>query len=132
MNNFALSVPSVQSLSSPFSSPSTNKNYTDYRCVSPTISVTDTKWFPMTDVCPCDPTLSNPTGRGFTPCPMGITFDKQDNKTLPLSALKNNNGNWVATDVTELPPGSMYPVGSYVAPQLQPRMLTRIGQTWRS
>lgn len=110
----------------------TNKNYTDYRCIDPVMTVSSDKWYPMTDVCPCDPTLSNPTGRGFTSCPMGITFDSPDTKTAPLSALKYNNGNWVPSDVTTLPHGSNYPVGSYVPPQLEPRMLVRIGQTWRS
>lgn len=109
-----------------------NKNYTDYRCIDPTMVVSSNKWYPMTDVCPCDPSLSNQTGRGFTPCPMGVTFDKPDTKTVPLSSLSYNNGSWTPSDVTTLLPGANYPVGNYIPPQLEPRMLVRIGQTWRS
>ncbi len=115
-----------------------NKNYTDYRCINPLGTIMEEPWFPMRDVCPCDPKLSGPTGRGYSGCPFGIQFpdsiEEQNfqNGLKPLNSIQNKNGQWVPEEVRQLPFGAAYPTGSYVAPQLQPRQNVRIGVTWRS
>lgn len=115
-----------------------NKNYTDYRCLNPLATVMEEPWFPMRDVCPCNPKLSGPTGRGYSGCPFGVQFpdtingQAAPNGLVPLSSLQNIKGQWVPEKVQELPFGAAYPTGSYVPPQLQPRQNVRIGVTWRS
>lgn len=94
-------------------------NYNVYRCPDPVAQVTTQPWYPYENVCPCDPTQSNPSGRGFTPCPFGVQFDKP-----PES--KNNS--------TMKPPleGALYNTDQIVPPQFNPRPLSRIGQKWLS
>jgi hypothetical protein len=108
-----------------------NKNFIDYRCIDPLATVMDSPWFPMRDVCPCDPKTANPTGRGYTSCPYGISFDDKPTNTIPLQTIKDVETQWLPENVTKLPKGSMFPKNSYTAPQLQPRQLNRIGVTWR-
>jgi len=115
-----------------------NKNYTDYRCINPLATVIGEPWFPMNDVCPCNPKLSGPTGRGYSGCPFGVQFPdtidspNESNGLVPLSSLRAINGQWVPERVQDLPLGAAYPTLSYVPPQLQPRANVRIGVTWRS
>lgn len=113
-----------------------NKDYTDYRCVDPGTTTTDSsdKWFPMFDVCPCNPELSNPTGRGITACPFGISNNIPVDEKIPVSKLVNKNGLYVPESMTkqDLPFGSLFTPTNYIPPQLQPRPSSRIGLFWRS
>jgi len=104
-----------------------NPNYVDYRCIEPSAITTNAPWFPISNVCPCNPSLSNPTGRGYVACPFGVQTNtkqiEQHNMSKVVSVPK------VA--------GAMFPnVSSNFAvispPQFQPRPLTNIGYTWRS
>jgi hypothetical protein len=107
--------------------------FTDYRCIIPGTTVVSEPWFPMTDVCPCDPGLSDPTGRGFTPCPFGISEPGPDlGVTVPLQSIARTNNGWVTKDVKSVPYGTFYPKNNYLPPQLEPRPLMRIGVSWRS
>jgi hypothetical protein len=107
-----------------------NPNYADYRCIDPVAKNVGAPWYRIDDVCPCDPKLSFPTGRGFTSCPMGVQFDnKIINETMKSSEPIKMSDSFGA--------GSMFPqvnkqISSVTPPQLQPRPLSRIGQTWRS
>ena len=72
-------------------------------------------------MCPCDPNLSNKTGRGFTACNLGINQEAPQ-WTLPTFQLASQITNQTLT-------GSMYGSGNqFVPPQLQPRQLIRIGE----
>ncbi len=96
-----------------------------YRCPDPVAVVTEHPWYSYQNVCPCDPNLSNQTGRGFTACPMGINQEAPQ-WNLPMF---QSISQVPATNVT----GSMFGSGNqFVPPQLQPRQLIRIGQEWRS
>lgn len=103
-----------------------SRNFSVYRCPDPVAITTSGPWYSYSNVCPCDPKLSNATGRGFTACPYGIS-DKSPNWNLPafqvLSQYPENKD-----QIT----GSMFGSGQYVPPQLQPRQLVRIGEEWRS
>lgn len=113
----------------------TDLNFIDYRCIDPLATVMESPWFPMRDVCPCDPKLSNPTGRGYTGCPFGVSFNNenqnQNNNLEKLQTISNVNTQWLPQEVSSLPTGAIYPKNSYTAPQLQPRQLYRIGVSWR-
>lgn len=119
--------------------------YYSFRCVVPNTTVTDKPWFPIMNVCPCDPSLSNPSGRGIVPCPYGFqsniekvpknevlmplsmvegSNDKNGYKVLSDELLVNNNGRLLM--------GSMYQNDQYVPPQMDPRSLWQIGYNWRS
>jgi hypothetical protein len=103
-------------------------NYVDYRCIEPSAIDTDGPWFPISNICPCDPKLSNPTGRGYTPCPFGIQPEQKVVQSfIKASIIKNPS-------ITGT--GSMYPNISKLSvispPQFQPRPLTNIGYTWRT
>lgn len=111
-----------------------NTNYVDYRCIEPTAISTSGPWFPISNSCPCDPKLSNPTGRGFVSCPFGI----QTNETLNMS-ITTEQQNFSGIPEKELESkqqGSLYPeISIYpvtAVPQFQPRPLAQIGYTWRS
>jgi hypothetical protein len=139
----------LNNLATPIPSTSSNPNYTDYRCLNPLANVVGEPWFPMTDVCPCNQSLSNPSGRGYTACPFGVDYyseptaaqlqmAQQAPKGPLLNSLQfNNSGKWEAVPVTisnSAPadqPGSLYPPTDFVPPQLQPRPFSRIGVTWR-
>jgi hypothetical protein len=106
-------------------------NYVDYRCIEPSAIDTAGPWFPISNICPCDPKLSNPTGRGYTACPFGIqaeqkTISKEAHSFMPI----NTNNIHTVGD------GVMYPSLSQLnvisPPQFQPRPLTNIGYTWRT
>ncbi len=102
-----------------------NKNnsnkYSVYRC-----SDSDTG----TPTCPCDPNLDNPTGRGISACPYGITSQNSASLNLPSSQLmfQQPNKNQVI--------GTLFSEKESIVfsspPQFQPRQLVRIGNEWRS
>jgi hypothetical protein len=94
-----------------------NSKFAVYRCVDPVAIKTSKPWYTITNVCPCDPKLSNTTGRGFTSCPFGVS--------------KPIEGDLVGTSGVSLT-GSLFGSGQVVPPQLQPRELYRIGVEWRS
>lgn len=105
-----------------------DRNYFVYRCPDPVATITDTPWYTYTNVCPCDPKLSNQTGRGFTACPMGVDETQQK----PISGSLLNSQKLQETPLTSQVVGSMFGSNQYVPPQLDPRQLTRIGSAWRS
>jgi len=92
-------------------------NYSDLRCVTPGAKTTGEPWFRMPDTCPCDTKFTNITGRGYQACPFGVTLNPAKSEYITLDI--------------NVPFGANYPLNSYVAPQLQPRQLIRIGNTWR-
>jgi hypothetical protein len=95
------------------------RDYSVYRCVDPVAVKTGEPWFNNTNICPCNPKLSNVTGRGFTPCPFGISqpnFSELRAVDAPSSQIV----------------GSLYSENQVVPPQLQPRELYRIGVEWRN
>lgn len=104
------------------------RDYSVYRCIEPASVSTGPPWFNGigVNICPCDPNLSNHTGRGFTACPLGIN-QEAPTWNLPTFQL-----------VSQIPSpnkviGNMYGSGNqFVPPQLQPRQLIRIGTDWRS
>lgn len=104
-----------------------DNKYVVYRCPDPVTVKTDQPWYSYENICPCDPNLSNNTGRGFTACPLGI------NQEAPMWNLP------MYQTASQLP-GSNQTVGNlfasggnqFVPPQLQPRQIIRIGQEWRS
>ena len=100
------------------------RNYSVYRCPDPVANKTDEPWYSYSNVCPCDPKLSNSTGRGFTPCPFGINQEApQWNLPAFQYASQIPNGSQIV--------GNLYN-NQFVPPQLQPRQLIRIGEEWRS
>ncbi len=104
---------------------SNNLDYNVYRCVDPVAVKTGDPWYPISNICPCDPQLSGSTGRGFMSCPMGLSVEKPG-KPLPISQILN-----------QIPPqqqvtGSLFNQNQFVPPQLDPRQLTMIGYQWRS
>ena len=103
------------------------RNYSVYRCLDPVAVKTGAPWFYGLgeNVCPCDPKLSNTSGRGFTACPYGI--NQEDSRwSLPSYQLMSQ---FPEPSKVE---GNMYSENQFVPPQLQPRQLVRIGQEWRS
>lgn len=101
-------------------------NYSQYRCQDPVGVKTGEPWYPYSNVCPCNPDLSNTSGRGFTPCPMGLSNLEKRGPSLPMNQIVNQipkNSQVV---------GTLYSEGQAVPPQLEPRQLSRIGQQWRS
>ena len=121
--------------------------YSNFACIDPVAVYMDKPWYPYKETCPCDPQLSNPTGRGFTPCPFGVDFEIQNisqaNLPKPLMTVVGNidkNGTYRDISVpvygvnNEDRPlsGSMFPSKQFSAPQAEPRPLVRIGQSWRS
>lgn len=111
--------------------------YAVYRCLQPNAKTTNSPWFREEDSCPCNPILSNPTGRGLMGCPFGVQFEKSWNETIPLtkseqivtnSGIENINKN-VNTKISL--PGSMFQNGQFIPPQLEPRPLSRIGVEYR-
>jgi hypothetical protein len=102
------------------------RNYSVYRCVDPVALKTEQPWYSYSNVCPCDPNLSNKTGRGFTACPLGIN-QEAPMWSLPMYQTASQVPNSSQTI------GSMFGSGNqFVPPQLQPRQLIRIGEEWRS
>jgi len=103
------------------------RNFSVYRCIDPVAVTTGAPWFVGIgeNVCPCDPNLSNKTGRGFTACPLGIT---QESTTWNLPPFQ------LASQIPDQSQivGNLYQKNQYVPPQLQPRQLVRIGEEWRS
>jgi hypothetical protein len=120
--------PQFTNLNAP--APAHNQLYADYRCIDPVATNTGSPWFPIDNTCPCDPKLSNPTGRGFTACSFGI--QTQDSMANSVSNLYNPNNQLSETKL----PGAFFPdISSFPimsVPQFQPRPLAQIGYTWRS
>ena len=116
--------------------------YSDFRCVDPVAVETTTPWYPNQNICPCNPNLSNPTGRGFTPCPFGVQFDqnKINNSVNNIQPLMSVNGVNTSSGFQSYPSpvteqsvqGLLIPGKQFVAPQAQPRPLAKIGLEWRS
>lgn len=99
-------------------------NFNIYRCLDPIKTQTNLPWYRIEDKCPCNPNLSNVTGRGFTPCTFGLQIEHPNSLNYFQSA---------GYKPYETPlKGSLYQDVQYVPPQLQPRMLSRIGNVWRS
>ena len=100
---------------------STPNNYSVYRCLDPLKFKTDQPWYRISNVCPCNPEESNITGRGYTPCNFGIQEDQSEINSLSSGP----------RSTTSLPlVGSLYQNKQYTPPQLDPRMLSRIGNKW--
>ena len=80
-------------------------------------------WFQITNVCPCNPTSNNPSGRGLSSCPFGV----QTNIKKLMTEAK-----MPTSPKVKVPTGSLYQDAQYIPPQLNPRQNTRIGQQWRN
>ncbi len=107
-----------------------NDNYVDYRCIEPSATETNSPWFRIPNTCPCDPKLSNPSGRGFLGCPFGIQTDTTvKNSVSGLTKI-------IPKDKIDKVNYGLYPeISGYSmssVPQFQPRPLSQIGYTWRS
>lgn len=108
-------------------------NYSVYRCPDPIKYKTDTPWYPIENVCPCDPNDTNISGRGYTPCAFGVQYETPNNVNLFNQMKPTKTQSMVKESmVKENTIGSLFQDNQIVPPQLQPRMLTRIGQQWRS
>ena len=108
------------------------RKFNIYRCPDPLKYEVNSPWYRYTDICPCNPTYSNLTGRGYVSCPWGIEDDSFNMEETPWETNLNftiprNYGN-------EGPrlKGALYQNNNIVPPQLQPRPLARIGVNWRS
>jgi len=102
------------------------RDFSVYRCPDPVAIKTGSPWYTYDNICPCDPNLSNPSGRGFTACTFGINQSTSPNwnkSSFQLSSQIPQPGQIV---------GNLFNQNQYVPPQLDPRPLTRIGQAWRS
>jgi ferredoxin-thioredoxin reductase catalytic subunit len=99
-------------------------NYAVYRCPDPIKTDTKTPWYPIENKCPCNPADSNVTGRGFTSCTFGVQYETPN--TINLAKQKD------LPKQTGALKGTMYQNNQFVPPQLEPRMLSRIGNQWRS
>jgi hypothetical protein len=99
-----------------------DNNYSVYRCPDPIKTKTTTPWYPVENICPCDPNDTNISGRGFTPCAFGVQYETPN--------IVKSNRNKQSESAKQ--PGVLVQDNQNVPPQLQPRMLTRIGQQWRS
>ncbi len=110
-------------------------NFIDFRCIDPVASTMNQPWYRILDECPCNPKLSNQTGRGFTSCPLGVQFDQKEiNRVLENPKIVTNNNKQMS--MSDMPSGSLFPnvnnSPDVVPPNIQPRALIRIGQSWRS
>ncbi len=94
-----------------------NLNYDINRCVDPVATETSGPWFQRDNTCPCDPKLSNITGRGYTACPIGVSEIVQ-----PVVENERN------PNLT----GAMYNQKQYSPNQFNPYPIIRIGETWRT
>ena len=111
-------------------SSSNNDKFNVYRCVNPTAVTTEQPWYSYSNVCPCDPKLSNTSGRGYTPCPFGVL---ESNDSMEMSELKSQ---FRHQEANQFPSkhrlvGNLDNTLQFTPPQLQPRQLVRIGQVWR-
>lgn len=111
--------------------------YTSFSCIDPVAVTMSQPWYQYTTTCPCNPELSNTSGRGFTSCPFGVQFEKSPvNSTNSQMPLMQISGSGQITPVKSLPVGSMIPdfknIPIATPPQFQPRALSRIGEQWRS
>ena len=103
-----------------------------YRCPDPRKVVTTSPWYRIDDFCPCDPTQSNVSGRGYTPCTFGMQVEMPNPSELQPPAFGLQLPGQLVSSVNNFMVGSMYQNDQIVPPQLQPRPLTRIGQSWLS
>ena len=102
------------------------QNFKIFRCPDPVAVITEEPWYSYENICPCDPKLSNASGRGFTACPYGLDESTVPSWNLPSSQLPSQLPSKTAIV------GNMFPQNQYVPPQMDPRPLSRIGQAWRS
>ena len=98
-------------------------DFSVYRCPDPRKVKTGEPWYPISNVCPCDPQFGNISGRGFTPCAFGITTNQQEIVSAVRSPPKPPGG---------LPTGSLFQTGQFSPPQLDPRQNVRIENQWRN
>ena len=111
-----------------------------YRCLLPGSTQTTSKsgWFRVDDSCPCDPTYSNISGRGFQSCTFGLSSDQSSiaeaNPLQPLMTVSSSitNGSKYQAIPTKLPLGSSFPQNQFVPSSYDPRPLIRIGNDIRS
>lgn len=99
-----------------------DNRYAVYRCLEPGAVKTDEPWFPSENICPCDPSLSFPSGRGISGCPFGI----MESEKRPTAQLFNQ------LPTQQQITGIIYNDAQFIPPQMDPRPLTRVGQNWRS
>jgi ferredoxin-thioredoxin reductase catalytic subunit len=98
-----------------------NLDYNVYRCPEPTATKTEEPWFPRYNACPCDPKLSNITGRGYTACPIGLNEERQ---------IPNGNNPDIVTNPRLT--GTLFNQKQWVPPQIYPNPSIRIGEAWRT
>jgi hypothetical protein len=106
--------------------------YLDFRCPDPTKQIFNGQ------VCPCNISLNNPTGRGYMACPYGyqisnVDLSKEVTK-VQMGSITNKGLTYQNIPITEqyAGPGNMFPTDQYSVPQLWPRQLIQIGYSWRS
>ena len=102
------------------------RNYSTYRCPEPSSVKTGEPWFPYSNICPCDPNLSNKTGRGYTACTFGIA-EPEKIRGPAINSFKRDmipQRNQVV--------GSLFSQNQTVPPQSDPDPFVRIGQAWRT
>lgn len=106
----------------------------DYRCLIYDRNIVEQPWFRQEDVCPCNTSLNNPTGRGHSLCPFGVDFQVPYANKQPLLTLEENtkNGYTVEAVPTEPKKYVLYPPFQYTAPQMEPRQWVRVGVEWRN
>lgn len=125
---------------------STVKRFFQYRCIDPVATTQGAPWYRITDYCPCDPTVSNPSGRGFVSCPVGVQFGQGaiaaqgalSAAAVPATPTTTNGLVWGPGTVEALR-GAMYSApggtgaGAMAVPTiLETRPVYRIGYEWRS
>lgn len=101
-----------------------DNKFSIFRCPNPTATKTSEPWYPTTNFCPCDPKLSNVSGRGFTSCPFGIVEEPVQFNSVVYSHNSFPKNNKII--------GNLYSQKQTTPPQLDPRPFSRIGQTWRA
>lgn len=101
-----------------------SNDFSVYRCPDPLKVQTDGPWYPISNVCPCNPDLSDPTGRGTVPCPFGIQTDQKKVSYASMGLPMAPKGG--------APKGSLYSMNQFSPPQKDPRPNTRIENQWRN
>jgi hypothetical protein len=99
-----------------------------YRCIEPGAVVTKGPWFPTENVCPCDPKLSFPSGRGLSGCPFGVQDSSDSGAGSQVQASRRQFKVPSENEIT----GNIFNSGQFIPPQMDPRPLSRIGVQWRS
>ncbi len=97
-------------------------HFSVYRCLDPKKVNTDQPWYPISNICPCDPKFNDITGRGLSRCPFGITTNQSEIKSAIQPVRQTPTG------LT----GSLFQNNQYSPPQLDPRQNVRIENQWRN